>query len=101
MSPRDGDEMPEINSTLQWDEVRLPPHISDLDVDAIIFSVMEPQWQKVAMVVGRALGRCKDLGIPLNSEALAARLPVLAEAGRIDDAGDLRKWRHSEVRLKD
>jgi hypothetical protein len=32
---------------------------------------------------------------------VAARLQVLAEAGRIEDFGDLRMWRFSEVRLKD
>jgi hypothetical protein len=30
---------------------------------------------------------------------LAARLQALAEAGSIECAGDLRAWRHSEVRL--
>jgi hypothetical protein len=30
----------------------------------------------------------------------AARILALADAGRIESQGDLRKWRHSEVRLK-
>lgn len=101
LKPPDNDAgTPEINSTLRWDQVRLPAHISEGDVDAIIFSVMRPHWRKVAMVVGQARDRCEQLGIPLSYEELAARLPVLAEAGRIEDAGDLRKWRYSEVRLK-
>jgi hypothetical protein len=32
---------------------------------------------------------------------LAARIQVLAKSGRLEDVGDLRKWRHGEVRLKD
>jgi hypothetical protein len=32
-------------------------------------------------------------------EMLAARIQALAEAGSIESAGDLRAWRHSEVRL--
>ncbi len=62
---------------------------------------MRPHWRKVAMVVGQALDRCKEIGIPISDEVLAARLQVLAEAGRIEDIGDLRMWRFSEVRLKD
>ena len=62
---------------------------------------MTPHWQKVAMVVGQALGRCRELGISLSGEALAARIQVLAETSHVEDAGDVRKWRHSEVRLKD
>ena len=35
----------------------------------------------------------------INYEMLGARIVALAEAGRIEGAGDLRMWRHSEVRL--
>jgi hypothetical protein len=94
-------EEPHINSELRWDQVSLPPSISEKDIDAIIFSVMKPRWQKVAMVVGDALGLCKQRGLDISDEALAARLQALAEAARIEEAGDLRKWRFSEVRLKD
>ena len=53
------------------------------------------------MVLGQALDRCKELGLSLSHEILAARLQALAEAGRIEDVGDLRMWGFSEVRLKD
>ena len=36
---------------------------------------------------------------PVSFEIIAARIIALAEAGRIEGAGDLRMWRHSEVRL--
>ena len=62
---------------------------------------MKPRWRKVAMVVAKAGERCKELGFEITHEALAARLQVLAESGRIEDVGDLRKWFFSEVRLKD
>jgi Protein of unknown function len=99
--PEVDDEDPEVDSTLRWNEVRLPPHISEADIDAVIFSVMKPQWRKVAMVVGHTHERCKDLGIAISNEAVAARLQALAEAGHIEDVGDLRMWGYSEVRLKD
>lgn len=94
-------EFPTISSTLRWDQVRLPPSISEKDIDAIIFLVMKPRWQKVAMVLGHALQRCKQLGLPISDEALAARIQVLDKADQLESQGDLRMWRFSEVRLKD
>jgi hypothetical protein len=52
------------------------------------------------MVLAKSLDRCKELGLPISCDVLAARIQDLAEAGRVEGAGDLRKWRHSEVRLK-
>jgi hypothetical protein len=54
----------------------------------------------VAKVAGRALERGKQLGLPIGAEIFAARLQVWAKDGRLEDVGDLRQWRHSEVRLK-
>jgi len=95
------DEIPAISSMLRWEEVSLPESISEADLDQIIFSVMTSRLQKTAMVVGKAAERCKELDLPINAEILGARIGALAESDRIDGAGDLRKWRHSEVRLKD
>ena len=99
--PREAIEEPYIDRELRWDEVRLPPSISEKDVDAAIFSVMASHWRKVAAIVTRAQDRCRQLGFAISIEAVAARLQVLAKAGRIEDYGDLRMWRFSEVRLKD
>jgi len=94
-------EIPTISSHLTWDQIRLPPGMSEADLDAIIFSFMKRQWQKVAAIIGQSLGRCRELGVDLSDEAFGARILELAEAGRIEGVGDLRKWRFSEVRLKD
>ncbi|WP_024511215.1 DUF3658 domain-containing protein [Bradyrhizobium sp. ARR65] len=93
-------EFPAITSALRWDQVRIPPSVSEADIDSILFSVMEWQWRKMALVVGMAYGRCKELGLPFSDEALAARIQVLVKSGRLEAQGDLRRWRHSEVRLK-
>jgi hypothetical protein len=93
-------EFPAICSTLTWDQVQLPPSVTEADIDAVVFSVMKPVFQKVAMVIIRSLKRCKELGLSISNEAIAARLRMLADADRIEGAGDLRAWRHSEVRLK-
>jgi hypothetical protein len=89
-----------VDSKLTWKQVQLPPSVTETDIDAIIFSAMKPAFQKVAMVIVRSLKRCEELALPVRDEVIAARLRLLADSGRIEGAGDLRKWRFSEVRLK-
>ena len=95
------EEFPEINSSLRWDQVRLPRSASEPQVDQIIFSVIAPRWHKMARIIWDAVERGRELAPGVTDEMFAARILVLAEAGRLESQGDLRKWRHSEVRLKD
>ena len=95
------EEIPTICSSLTWDQVRLPPSVTEADLDGILFSLLKPGWQKTAMVVILAMQRCQELALPIGDEEIAARLQVLSDSDRIEGIGDLRKWRHSEVRLKD
>jgi hypothetical protein len=53
----------------------------------------------MAKIVGEVCMRCEAQLNPIDAEIIAARIIALAEAGRIEGAGDLRMWRHSEVRL--
>jgi hypothetical protein len=94
-------EPPIISSTLRWEDVSLPASTSEADLDRIIFSVMTSRLQKTALVIVKALERCKELALPIDADILGARLGALAESGRIESAGDLSKWRHSEVRSRD
>jgi hypothetical protein len=93
------DEKPSIDSDLRWENVALPKSVSEADLDQLIFSVLEPDWRKTAKIISDLLIRCKALAWPIDAEMLAARVQALAEAGRIESAGDVRAWRHSEVRL--
>jgi hypothetical protein len=95
------ERLPTISSELRWDQVRLPANVSEADIDAILFSILGPDLQKMAAVVGDAVVRCGELGLEISAAALAARIQALAESGRIEAVGDLRMWRFSEVRLKD
>jgi hypothetical protein len=92
-------EPPHISSTLHWKEVSLPDSITEADIDAAILESLKPRLQKTAVVITKALDRCRALAMPITIEMLGARIVALAEAGRIEGAGDLRMWRHSEVRL--
>jgi hypothetical protein len=99
-APRD-EEIPTISSSLTWDQVRMPPSVTEADLDGIIFSLLKPRWQKTAKVVALAMQRCEERALPIGHEEIAARLQVLSDSDRIEGIGDLRYWRHSEVRLKD
>jgi hypothetical protein len=97
-------EPPVIDSELQWHDVTLPAGVSEADLDQIIFAVLKSRLQKTAMVIGKAVGLCKERALPIDAEMLGeilgARIQVLAASDRIEGAGDLRYWRHSEIRLK-
>jgi hypothetical protein len=92
-------ERPAISTVRRWEEIVLPESVSETDLDSIIFSALSSRWQKTAMVIGRALERCQTLALAVSAEVLGVRIQALAEADRLEGKGDLRKWRHSEVRL--
>jgi hypothetical protein len=52
-------------------------------------------------VIGTAVTHCEEQGVPIDAKIFGARIEALAESGRIEGFGDLRLWRHSEVKLKD
>ena len=88
-----------INSARRWKDIVLPESVSETDLDNAIFSALTSRWQKTAMVIGNALKYCKTLAIPVDEEVVGVRIRALAEAGRLEGEGDLRKCRYSEVRL--
>jgi hypothetical protein len=70
----------------------------DSEIDAAILSVASERWQKVAMVI--------ELVAPPGEsnhgdyDQVAERILALVEQGQLESAGDVMRWRHSEVRLK-
>jgi len=95
------EDTPGTDCTLRWEDARLPASVSEADLDRIIFAEMTFRLRKTALVIVKAVTRCEELGLPVDVDLIGARLAALAEADRIDGAGDIRKWRYSEVRLKD
>jgi len=99
--PKSDREQFEYDCELTWDEVRLPPSVTEQQLDEIILSAMKPTWRKTAMMISIVMDRCKERGLPIEDKVIAARLKVLSDSDRIEGIGDIRSWRHSEVRLKD
>jgi hypothetical protein len=93
-------EVPIINSELEWNEVELPSAVAESDLDELIFSLLKPRWQKMALILTYALKQCEARSWPIEPDVVAARIQALADDDRIDHQGDLRYWRFSEVRLR-
>ena len=67
-------------------------------LDELIFSLVHTRWQKLAMIIAKALSRV-DEHSSVNDDAIARRIVELVEEGRLEGQGDLSKWRNSEVRV--
>jgi hypothetical protein len=95
------DDSPMIICDLRWKEVMLPETVSKEQIDDIIFSKLKSRRLKVARVISDVDKACKEQGIPIEADEISARIRLLADTDRIESFGDVRKWRHSEMCLKD
>ena len=74
--------------------------MTNSQIDEAILSVIEISWKKVAMVIDKAetiLGNKLpdgDGGLDL----IARRIEALVQDGSLLAQGDIKNWRHSEVR---
>ncbi len=69
-------------------------------MDEVILSVTEASWSKVASVIIKAadkMGRDLPEG-DAGYNLVAGRIEILVRSGRLLAQGDIKKWRHSEVR---
>jgi hypothetical protein len=69
-------------------------------VDQFILDAVDFHWQKVAMVVAKALA---DENLDFqdaedNAAMVAGRVDALVRTGHLDVIGDINDWRFSEVR---
>jgi hypothetical protein len=94
-------EFDHLNTDLRWEDVMLPPSVSEADLDAVILSKLKPHSLKVAKVIGDVMRAFDERGLSIGEETVGVRIRWLADADRIKGFGDLRKWRFSEVSLKD
>jgi len=74
--------------------------LSELQIDEAILSVTEVSWRKVASVILKVAGRM-GTGLPEGDagyDLVAKRIEILVRGGRLLAQGDIKKWRHSEIR---
>jgi hypothetical protein len=85
---------------LRWKKVTLPPSVSEADLDAVILSKLKPRPLKVAKVLTDIGKVFEERGHSIDFDVISARIRWLADVDRIESFGDVRKWRHSEICLK-
>jgi hypothetical protein len=74
--------------------------LSDLQIDEVILCVTEASWRKVASVIIKVADTMGS-GLPEGDAGynlVAKRIEILVRGGRLLAQGDIKKWRHSEVR---
>ena len=74
--------------------------LGELRIDEVILSITEASWRKVAFVIMKV---ADTLGSNLPGgdagyNLVAERIESLVRDGRLLAQGDIKKWRHSEVR---
>jgi hypothetical protein len=70
--------------------------ISDDDLDALLLAAATVRWQKVAMVIAKAMSVYDSW----DEVRVGERIIALVKAGELESAGDVRHWRFSEIRLR-
>ena len=76
--------------------------ISASELDNLLISFCDQQWRKVARIAAKTYQALEERGIEITvatAEAFDARMGLLVASGQLDAKGDIRRWRHSEVRL--
>jgi hypothetical protein len=74
--------------------------VSNSQVDDALLSATLTSWRKVAFVIAVAQERLGS-NLPHGDSGLdviATRIEALVQDGRLLAQGDIKKWRHSEVR---
>jgi hypothetical protein len=74
--------------------------LRDLQIDEVILSVTEAPWRKVASVIIK-VADTMGTGLPEGDAGynlVAKRIEILVRGGHLLAQGDIKKWRHSEVR---
>jgi len=71
---------------------------SPTEIDEAILSAATVRWQKVAMVIVKAL-RVQQEAVESDYQEAADRIEALIGQGKLQCQGDPKRWRHSEVRV--
>jgi hypothetical protein len=74
--------------------------MTDSEIDEAILAVADASWRKVAMIIVKAADRL-GTDLPEGDDGyhlVAERITTLVRDGRLTSQGDIKKWRHSEVR---
>lgn len=66
-------------------------------LDVLILTCASERWQKVARMIAQVADQARG---ETNFDTIAVRIWTLVDDGRLEAKGDLSRWGHSEVRLR-
>lgn len=72
------------------------------ELDELLLSFCDQHWRKVARIAGQALQALEQRGVELDgsfADQIDARMAALVASGQLEAAGNIKRWRYSEVRL--
>jgi Protein of unknown function len=72
------------------------------DIDRMLLSFCEKRWLKVARIIGKTMEVLERRGVEMDggvADQMDARMAALVGSGQLEAAGNIKKWRYSEVRL--
>jgi hypothetical protein len=72
--------------------------VIDPRLEEIILASATPEWCKIAILISRATDAARAASIEAPAQLIAAHIYALAETGRLDVQGNVRRWRAGEAR---
>jgi hypothetical protein len=69
------------------------------ELDKLPLSFCETRWLKVARIIGKSMQVLENGAICFSAKVIDPRMAALVRNKQLEAAGDIRKWRYSEVRL--
>jgi hypothetical protein len=72
---------------------------ADEQIDEVVLRLSRPRWQKMAMIIGRALAEFEARRLDASEHAIAERVRTIVETGRLVAQGNLSCFRRCELRL--
>jgi hypothetical protein len=70
----------------------------DPRLEAIILQCVTAEWCKIAVLISRVTDAARGASIEAPPQLIAAHIYALADAGRLNVQGNMRRWRAGEVR---
>jgi Protein of unknown function len=72
------------------------------DIDQLLLSFSDTDWQKVAKIIGNTLKALEHRGVQMHvsvTDQVDARMAALAGSGQLEAQGNIKRWGYSEVRF--
>jgi hypothetical protein len=71
-----------------------------IDLDTVILTCATPEWQKVTMLIAATVDATKAQAVDVTAQTIAGHIYALAESGKLEGKGNIRRWRTSEIRRR-